>query len=226
MRNTLFSLITATATVFAAGALFAGDPKTVPAPPPTKEQQRATDSVAYSKLEQDAPKYSYQSTSNEVILSNGMKVTFVKLHRFSIPRGVGVVIPDEASQRFVYELAEVEMTATNLNDYEVKIENSEALFVSLKLYSKENGYKAYTSQYPLSFGSVFLKTEPIQNERMSATYKSANEFFNQSYKPGQTKTTKGIIVAVPKAVKEFDRIVVNTKEFGQNISYGCPASLK
>lgn len=91
-----------------------------------------------------------------------MKISFIKINRFAIPRGVNVVIPDDISQRWMYELAEVEIKATNTTSAEIKLgaTPSEALLVSFKMYGTETASKPFYSQYPLSFGSIYSFMEP------------------------------------------------------------------
>ncbi|MFN8295009.1 MAG: hypothetical protein U0T69_02380 [Chitinophagales bacterium] len=199
-----------------------------PAPPrDLKAEKRAADSTFYANFTSDTKDYTYQNTPSEVLLNNGMKVTIVKLNRFSIPRGVAVVIPDDISQRFAYELAEVEIKATNTTSSEIKLGSTatDALFVSIKMFGTETGYKPFVSQYPLSFGSIYNMMEPAQPEKLTPVFKETQAMVNDVYKPGQTKTSKGIIVCLAKAAKHIDRIVINNQEFGTNKSYGCPANL-
>lgn len=205
-----------------------GDPKTVP--PPVKDpkaEKRKADSLVYTNFQVDSKDHTFQDTPNEVLLSNGMKIKFVKLTRFPIPRGVNVVIPDEISQRFLYELAEVEMTATNTTSYEMKLGQSasEALFVSFKMYSAETGSKTYTSQYPLSYGSIYSMMEPKQTEKVTPVFKETTAFVSNNYKPGETKTCKGFIICLAKSAKKIDKIILQTQEFGTNKTYACPATL-
>lgn len=208
----------------------AGDDKnktTVPVKDPKAEKRKA-DSLQYVNFETDAKDYTYNSTPNEVLMYNGMKVKVLSIRRFPIPRGVNVVIPDEMSQRFLYELAEIELEATNTNSKELKLgaSASEALFTSLKLYSKETGSKAFVSQYPLSFGSVYSSMEPAQPEQVSPIYKTTTAMMHETYKPGETKKSKGIIVCLAKAAKTIDKIIFNNQEFGTNKWYGCPVDIK
>lgn len=192
-----------------------------------KAEKRKADSIYYSNLTTDTKDNTYQNTPNEVLLSNGMKITFIKLNRFSIPRGVNVIIPDEMSQRFLYELAEVEMKATNTTSYEMKLGQtaSDALFVSMKVFSVETTFKPFSSQYPLSFGSIYSMMEPAQTEKVTPMFQQTTAFMNNNYKPGETKTSKGVILCLAKAAKKIDRIVVQTQEFGANKTYVCPATL-
>ena len=205
-------------------------------PPPVpvvdkKAEKRKADSIAninlYNNFTTDTKDYTFQNTPNEIVLPNGMKLKFIKLNRFILPRGANVTIPDEMSQRFAYELAEVEIQATNTNSTEVKLteEASGALFASLKLFGTETGSKCFTSQYPLSFGSIYTMMEPPQTDKLTATYKETKAMINASYKPGETKTSKGIIVCIAKAAKHIDKLIVNTQEFGTNKAYGCPVVL-
>ena len=146
----------------------------------------------------DTKDYTFQDTPNEILLNTGMKVTIVKLTRFPIPRGVAVVIPDDISQRFAYELAEVEIKATNTTSSEIKLGTaaSDALFVSLKFYGTETGSKGFVSQYPLSFGSIYNMMEPAQPEKLTPTFKETTAMISDTYKPGQSKTSKGNLVHV------------------------------
>ncbi|HRH58750.1 MAG TPA: hypothetical protein PLS10_13950, partial [Chitinophagales bacterium] len=64
-----------------------------------------------------------------------------------------------------------------------------------------------------------------QPEKLTPVFKETQAMVNDVYKPGQTKTSKGIIVCLAKAAKHIDRIVINNQEFGTNKSYGCPANL-
>ena len=145
--------------------------------------------------------------------------------RLPIPRGANFILPDSAFSKSSYDLAEVEITATNTTASEIKLDGSEPVFVSLKFYSAGTNWRAYPSQKVLSLGSYYLLTEPQQMEKMNTVYKESNDFLDRTYKPGQTKTFRGIVVALPKSVRHIDRIVVYTREFGQNKSYGCPAKL-
>jgi hypothetical protein len=209
----------------------AGDnKKNTPPPAPIKDvkaEKRKADSLTYVNFTVDTNDYTYQSTPNEVLLNNGMKISIVKLTRFPIPRGVAVVIPDDISQRFAYELAEVEIKATNTTSSEIKLGASatDALFVSLKFYATETGSKGFVSQYPLSFGSIYNMMEPAQPEKLTPVFKETQAMISDTYKPGQTKTSKGIIVCLAKAAKHIDKIVINNQEFGTNKSYACPANL-
>jgi len=208
----------------------AGDNKqktTVPVKDPKAEKRKA-DSLQYVSFETDTKDYTYQSTPNEVLMYNGMKVKILSIRRFQIPRGVNVIIPDEMSQRFLYDLAELEIEATNTNSKELKLgaSASEALFTSIKMYGKETGSKAFISQYPLSFGSVYSSMEPAQPEQVSPIYKSTTAMMHESYKPGETKKSKGIIICLAKAAKTIDKVIFNNQEFGTNKWYGCPATLK
>lgn len=205
-----------------------GDPKTPPPPPKDpKAEKRKADSLQFVNFTTDSKDYTYQSTPNEVLLNNGMKITIVKLNRFAIPRGVAVTIPDDISQRWAYELAEVEIKATNTTSSEIKLGSSpsEALFVSLKFFGTETGSKAFVSQYPLSFGSIYSMTEPAQTDKVTPVFKEAQAALNGTYKPGESKTTKGVIICLAKAAKHIDKVIVNNQEFGTNKSYGCPATL-
>jgi hypothetical protein len=229
MNKTFFYKSILCAFVFGIFLVNAGNP---PAPVVDKKaEKRKADSIAnsnlYTNFTTDTKDYTFQNTPNEILLTNGMKIKFVKLNRFVLPRGVNVIIPDEMSQRFGYELAEVEIQATNTTSAEVKLteEMSNSLFTSLKLFGTETGSKVFTSQYPLSFGSVYSMTEPPQTEKLTAVYKETKAMMNAPYKPGETKTSKGIIVCVAKAAKHIDKIVVNTQEFGTNKAYGCPVVL-
>lgn len=217
-------------TVFVLGILLvkAGDSKTPPpAPKDPKAEKRKADSIQYANFNTDTKDYTFQDTPNEVLLNNGMKVTIVKLTRFPIPRGVAVVIPDDISQRFAYELAEVEIKATNTTGNEIKLGSTatDALFVSLKCYATETGSKGFVSQYPLSFGSIYPMMEPAQTEKLTPVFKETQAMMNGTYKPGESKTSKGIIICLAKAAKHIDKIVMNNQEFGTNKSYGCPAKL-
>ena len=204
----------------------AAKPPVVTAPPVDKAAElRKKDSITYAGLVNNSNTNTFEETENEVVLSNGLKIKFIMMTRFPIPRGVPVIIPDSISLRYTYELAELQIQATNTTSSEIKIDPSEAVFVSVKLYSTDNDWKAYSSQYALSMGSIYLKTEPALPDKSKAIYDESSKFFNQSYKAGETKTSNGIIVAISKSAKHIDRIVVTTKEFGQNISYGCPAKL-
>ena len=113
--------------VFILGILIvkAGDnKKNTPPPAPPKDikaEKKKADSVLHVNFTVDTKDYTFQDTPNEILLNNGMKVTIVKLTRFPIPRGVAVVIPDDISQRFAYELAEVELKATNTTSSEIKL---------------------------------------------------------------------------------------------------------
>jgi len=209
----------------------AGDNKKTAAPPtPVKDikaEKRKADSLMYANFMVDSKDYTFQNTPNEILLPNGMKIKIVKLNRFAIPRGVNVNIPDENSQRFAYELAEVEIVATNTNSVDVKLGSgaSETLFNTLKFYATETGSKAFTSQYPLSFGSIYPMMEPAQTEKMTPVFKETNAMLSEVYKSGQSKTSIGIIICLAKAAKHVDKIIVNTQEFGTNKYYGCPLSL-
>ncbi|MEZ5026252.1 MAG: hypothetical protein R2739_06700 [Chitinophagales bacterium] len=190
-------------------------------------QKNAEDSIVYANFMVNSNNHTFQNTPNEILLSNGMKIKFIKLNRFPIPRGVTVQIPDAISQRFNYELAEVEMQATNTNSTEVKLGQtaSEALFVSFKMFSAETGSKTFTSQYPLSYGAIYAKTEPAQTEKVTPIYKQTTAFVNNSYKPGETKTSIGYIICLSKQAKTIDKIILQTQEFGTNKTYACPAKL-
>jgi hypothetical protein len=132
--------------VFILGILIvkAGDnKKNTPPPAPPKDikaEKKKADSVLHVNFTVDTKDYTFQDTPNEILLNNGMKVTIVKLTRFPIPRGVAVVIPDDISQRFAYELAEVEIKATNTTSSEIKLGTaaSDALFVSFKILWNRN----------------------------------------------------------------------------------------
>lgn len=218
-----FSLIV----VFLLGvfAVKAGKPPVVVAPvKDVKAEKRKADSLLYVNFTVDSKDYTFQDTPNEILLPNGMKIKFVKLNRFAIPRGVSVNIPDDNSQRFAYELAEVEIIATNTNSVDVKLGAgaSEALFNGLKFFGAETGSKAFTSQYPLSFGSIYPMMEPAQTEKLTPVFKETNAMVYEVYKAGQSKTSKGIIVCIAKAAKNIDKVIVNTQEFGVNKFYGCP----
>jgi hypothetical protein len=144
-----------------------------------------------------------------------------------LPRGANVIIPDEMSQRFAYELAEVEIKVTNTNSTEVKLaeDASSALFVSLKLYATETNAKQFISQYPLSYGSIYNMMEPAQPDKLTPLYKETKAMMYANYKAGETKTSKGIIVCIAKAAKHIDKIIIQTQEFGSNKTYACPANL-
>ena len=200
-------------------------PAIIAAPKDLKAEARIKDSITYFNLTNDAGLYTYQTDTNDVLLYNGVKLHFVKTTRLPVPRGVFFTYPDTTLPRSAYDLVELEMTATNTNSTEVKLDGSEPLLVSVKLYSTENNWKAYPSQYVLSFGSFYLRIEPPQPEKMNAVYIESHDFLDKTYKAGQIKNCKGIVVAIPKTVRHFDRIVVYTREFGQNRSYGCPGKL-
>lgn len=209
-----------------------GDSKKNPPTPvaPVKDvkaEKRKADSLSYVNFAVESKDHTFQDTPNEILLNNGMKITFVKLNRFPIPRGVNVAIPDDISQRFKYELAEVVMNATNTNDYEVKLNQtpSEALLVSLKFFGAETGNKTFTSQYPLSYGSIYSMTEPKQTEKLTPTFKETTAFVSNNYKPGETKTCKGFIICLEKSAKTIDKIILQNQEFGTNKTYACPAKL-
>ncbi len=209
--------------------LQAGDDKKNPVPvKDPKAEKRKADSLQYANFTTDTKDYTYLDSPNEVLLFNGMKIKLLSIRRFPIPRGVNVVIPDEMSQRFLYDLAELEIEATNTNAKEVKLgaSASEALFMSLKLYTKEMTGKAYSSQYPLSYGSVYGSMEPAQPEQVPVIYKATTAMINETYKPGETKKCKGIIVCMEKKAKTIEKLIVNNQEFGTNKSYGCPVDLK
>lgn len=203
-------------------------------PPPIvdkKAEKRKADSIInanlYSNFNVDSKNHTYQNTNNEILLPNGLKVNFVKLNRFALPRGTNAIFPDEISQRFNYELAEVEIKVTNTNASDVKLaeDASNSLFVSLKFYATETGSKQFTSQYPLSFGSIYNMMEPAQPDKLTSTYKETKAMMFTTYKSGETKTSKGIIVCVSKAAKYIEKIIVQTQEFGTNKTYACPATL-
>ena len=198
-----------------------------PAPKDLKAEKRKADSLQFADFTTDSKYYTYQNTTNEIILNNGLKINFIKLIRFAIPRGVAVSIPDEIAQRWAYELAEVEIKVTNTTAAEIKLgaTPSEALFVSLKCYGTETGAKPFQSQYPLSFGSIYAMTEPAQTDKVTPMFKETQAMINGSYKPGESKTSKGIIICVAKAAKHIDKIILNNQEFGTNKFYGCPANL-
>lgn len=231
MKNKIIpSIFVVSIIMYSYAVLSAGDNKknstaVVEAPKDVKTELRIKDSTAYFNLQNDNAYYTFQNTPNEIILSNGMKITFLKMTRFSIPRGVAVNIPDDNSLRYTYELAELTLKATNSTNHEVKFDASEAVLVSVKLYSQENSYKAYTSQYSISLGSIYLKTEPAQPERMKKNYDETTAFLHQSYNAGQTKSCSGLVIPISKSAKKIDKIVVTVKEFGQNISYGCPLDI-
>ncbi len=209
-------------------AVKGGNPKVPPTPTKDpKAEKRKVDSLQFVNFTIDSKDHTFQNTTNEVLLNNGMKVQIVKLTRFPIPRGVAVTIPDDISQRFAYELAEVEIKATNTTSADVKLSAaaSEALFNSLKFYAAETGSKAFLSQYPLSFGSIYPKMEPAQPEKLTPVFKSTQAMINDTYKPGESKTSKGIIICIAKAAKTVDKIIVINQEFGTNKSYACPAKL-
>jgi hypothetical protein len=213
--------------VFILGILivYAGKPPVASTPPKDpKAEKRKADSAAFANFKVDSKDYTFQDTPNEILLSNGMKIKIVKLNRFPIPRGVNVNIPDDISQRFAYELAEVEITATNTNSVEVKLGAgaSETLFNNLKFFAAETGAKAFVSQYPLSFGSIYPMMEPAQTEKLTPIFKETTAMISESYKPGQTKSSRGIIICLAKAAKHIDKIIVNTQEFSTNKYYGCP----
>ena len=213
--------------VFILGILVvkAAKPPVETAPPKDpKAEKRKADSTAFVNFKVDSKNYTFQDTPNEILLSNGMKIKIIKLNRFPIPRGVNVSIPDDNSQRFTYELAEVEIIATNTNSVDVKLGTgaSETLFNSLKFFGQETGAKAYVSQYPLSFGSIYPMMEPAQTEKLTPVFKETNSMINEVYKPGQSKTSKGIIICIAKAAKKVDKVIINTQEFGTNKYYGCP----
>ena len=229
MRKSFF--ITTAILVITLLIVQAGNPPTPVVVVDKKAEKRKADSIIninlFNNFKTDTKDYSFQDTPNEVVLSNGMKVKFVKLTRFGLPRGANVAIPDEMGQRFAYELAEVEIQVTNTNSTEVKLteEASGALFSSLKLFGTETGSKVFTSQYNLSFGSVYTMMEPAQTDKLTSTYKETKAMMNATYKAGETKTSKGIIVCLAKAAKHIDKLVVNTQEFGINKAYGCPVVL-
>jgi hypothetical protein len=207
---------------------FAGDSKKaapVAAPKDMKEETLQKDSIAYSNLETSSGTYEYQTDTNSILLPNGLKISFNRVARLRVPRGITLSLPDPFSNKMDYELGELEISATNTGSAEIKLDGSEPVFVSLKLYSSDNGHRSYASQYSLSSGSVYGKMEPAQMEKQNAIYIATNDFLNKSYKAGQTKTFTGIIVPVPKSVRKFDHLVLYTREFGQNRSYGCPAHL-
>ncbi len=227
-------LVTAfTLVIFISGnfILNAGDNKknTTPLsiPKDLKAEKRKADSVAYANFTIDTKDYTYQSTPNEVLLTNGMKINIIKLTRFSLPRGVAVVIPDDISQRFAYELAEVEIKATNTTSAVIKLGDGAtgSLFASIKLYSIETVSKPFVSQYSLSFGSIYNMMEPAQPEKLIPVFKETQAMINDTYKPGETKSCKGIIVCLAKAAKKIDKVVIYTQEFGANKSYGFPVIL-
>ncbi len=229
MRKSIF--ITSILVVIVILCINAGNPPAPVVVVDKKAEKRKADSIIninlYNNFKSDTKDYSFQDTPNEVVLSNGMKVKFVKLNRFGLPRGANVAIPDEMSQRFAYELAEVEIQVTNTNSTEIKLteEASGALFASLKLFGTETGSKVFTSQYNLSFGSIYTMTEPPQTDKLTAVYKETKAMMNTTYKAGETKTSKGIIVCLAKAAKHIDKLVVYTQEFGTNKGYGCPVVL-
>ena len=205
-----------------------GDPKVAPAPPKdAKAEKRKADSLQFVNFMVDTKDYTFQNTPNEVLLYNGMKVQFIKINRFPIPRGAAVNIPDDISQRWMYELAEIEIKATNTTTHEVKLGSaaSDALFNSLKIYAKETGPKAFSSQYPLSFGSVYSMTEPAQPEKLTPVFKETQAMINNPYKPGESRTCIGTIVCLAKAAKHIDKIILMNQEFGTNKWYACPANL-
>lgn len=203
-------------------SVFAGDPKSAPlAAKDPKAEAKKNDSIAYFNLETESNLHTYSADTNEILLYNGIKLHFNKITRLQLPRGAGFTLPDSSYQRFQYDLLEMEISGTNTTSADVKLDGSEPVFVSLKLYCPDN-YRAYPSQYVLSFGSVYLKMEPQQSEKMNAVYIASHEFLDKTYKAGQTKTFSGIIVAVPKTIKRFDKVEVFTREFGQNRSYACP----
>ncbi|MDB5226803.1 MAG: hypothetical protein JWN78_996 [Bacteroidota bacterium] len=229
MKKVIFSLCIIILTgIF---SVHAGDNSKKPSPPvaapkESKEELRKKDSIAYFNLTNDAGLYSYQADdTNQVLLPDGIKLKFVKIVRLPIPRGANFILPDSSFSRSSYDLAELEMTGTNTTTSDVKLDGSEPVFVSLKFYSAVTNWKAYPSQKVLSLGSYYLLTEPQQTEKMNTVYKESNDFLDRTYKAGQTKTFRGIVVALPRSVRHIDRIVVYTREFGQNKSYGCPAKL-
>lgn len=216
--------------VFILGILVvkAGKPPVVVTPvKDVKAEKRLADSMSYVNFMTDTKDYTFQNTPNEVLLSNGMKVKIIKINRFAIPRGVNVNIPDNISQRFAYQLAEVEITATNTNSVDVKLGTnaSETLFNNLKFFATETGSKAFVSQYPLSFGSIYPMMEPAQPEKLTPIFKETTSMMSEVYKPGQTKTSKGIIICIAKAAVKIDKMILNNQEFGTNKYYGCPIEL-
>ncbi len=216
--------------VFILGILIvkAGKPPVIIEPvKDVKADKRKADSMLFVNFKTDTKDFTYQDTPNEILLSNGMKIKIVKINRFAIPRGVNVNIPDDISQRFAYELAEVEIVATNTNSVDVKLGTnaSETLFNNLKFFAKETGGKAFVSQYSLSFGSIYPMMEPKQTEKLTPVFKETTSMISDVYKPGQSKTAKGIIICLAKAAKTIDKIIVNNQEFGTNKYYGCPIAL-
>jgi hypothetical protein len=207
--------------------LLAGDNKNILVSKDPRGDARIKDSLSYLNLQTETATYIFQGDeSNAILLPNGLKVSLKGITRLPIPRGVMVTLPDTFSQKFTYELAELEISATNTTAADIKLDGSEPVFVSLRLFSKENSWKSYASQYSLSFGSVYLKMEPQQTEKMNLVYTTSHDFLDMTYKPNQTKVFKGIIVPVPKSVKTFDYLVLYTREFGQNRSYGCKIKLQ
>lgn len=229
MKKIIYSFGVATLLLLGLMNLRAGDDKKNPVPvKDPKAEKRKADSLQYANFTTDTKDYTYLDVPNEVLLFNGMKIKLLSIRRFPIPRGVNVVIPDEMSQRFLYDLAELELEATNTNAKEVKLgaSASEALFMSMKLYTKEMGSKAYVSQYPLSYGSVYGSMEPAQPEQVPVIYKATTAMINEVYKPGETKKCKGIIVCMEKKAKTVEKMIINNQEFGTNKSYGCPVALQ
>ncbi|HNE50396.1 MAG TPA: hypothetical protein PLZ64_04595 [Chitinophagales bacterium] len=215
--------------LFLAGIFIAkgGDNKAAAPAKDAKAEKRKADSLQYANFTTDTKDYTFQNTPNEVVLNNGMKISFIKINRFAIPRGVNVVIPDDISQRWMYELAEVEIKATNTTSAEIKLgaTPSEALLVSFKMYGTETASKPFYSQYPLSFGSIYSFMEPAQPEKVTPVFQTTQALVNGNYKPGETKTAKGFIICLAKAAKHIDKIIVNNQEFGTNKFYACPANL-
>jgi len=214
--------------VFILGILIVrgGDPK-APLPKDLKAEKRKADSLQILNFTSDSKGYTYQNTPNEVLLNNGMKVSIIRLNRFAIPRGVAVTIPDDISERWAYELAEVEIKSTNTTASVITLGSSpsDALFVSLKFFATETGAKGFVSQYPLSFGSIYNMMEPAQPDKLTSVFKETQAVLNGIYKPGESKITNGIIICLSKMAKHIDKMIINNQEFGTNKSYGCPVNL-
>jgi hypothetical protein len=79
----------------------------------------------------------------------------------------------------------------------------------LKFYGTETGSKGFVSQYPLSFG-FYLQYDGTgtTGKNLHLLSRKTTAMISDTYKPGQSKTSKGIIVCLAKAAKHIDKMVI------------------
>ncbi len=186
------------------------------------------DSSRYMNLETGSgANYQFSKIPNTIMLDNGMKLEFTKIDRMPTPDKLKVklTIADDKAQQADYELADIELKATNTSSNELKFDANNPMCAEFMLYSKENNYQTYRQQSDLSAGVLYMKTDPMATDKFNAESKSFGALYDAAYKAGETKTGNGIAIPVPKTVGKFGYVSLKTRGGGVYKTFACAVNL-